>query len=147
MKEEIISFETAKLVEDLKFETEFHDQSITAFYVSSSCGEYPWQKKGALVYFKDHLDETCCPNHDVPYKYRILAPTQSLLQKWLREEHGIPVTVIHFPSYNDGGKSEYVEYRYSIIRDNEVWDEIMRHKTYEEALEKGLQEGLKLINN
>ena len=65
-------------------------------------------------------------------------PTQSLVQKWLREVHNIHISVIC-----------------SVLRDK-YWSEIygqnttamesvLEYSTYEEALENALQESLKLI--
>lgn len=79
-------------------------------------------------------------------KIEIITPTQSLLQKWLREKHKINIDIrteykrqtyyhidVVVKSVNDFGaetKSIFEEFNF---------------KTYEEALEKGLQESLKLI--
>ena len=68
-------------------------------------------------------------------------PTQSLLQKWLREEHGILVEV----QFNT------VTFGYRLFNPHETDDKLFSDWCYddmwdyEEALEKGLQEGLKLI--
>ena len=62
-------------------------------------------------------------------------PTQSLLQKWLRDEHDIIVEV----------HSQYMPnstYKYGVKVKHEFYDSF---DTYEEALEMGLKEGLKLI--
>lgn len=71
------------------------------------------------------------------------APTQSLLQKWLREVHDIFV----FVAYGEDGfivqtwkKDELEEAEYP------EFDSYTSQDTYEEALELGLQEALKLIN-
>lgn len=75
----------------------------------------------------------------VLYKDYCLAPTQSLLQKWLRDVHKIFVLILH------DGKSFY----YQIQRPE--WDncitnfELNTVFTYEEALENGLLEALKMI--
>lgn len=66
-------------------------------------------------------------------------PTQSLLQKWLREEHNLCVSVW----YDIGWKVEVI-----LIPDSEdVYDSIKTYDLYEEALEVGLQEALKLIKD
>lgn len=122
MKEKLIELETALLAQEKGFDIETYQLP----YMLE--GEHKG-RRGASVDCKNYVK--CC--------------TQSLLQKWLREIHNIPVTVLHFPKYDNKGISEYIEYRYSFIDDNEVWDEIHRHKTYEEALEIGLQEALKRI--
>jgi len=73
-------------------------------------------------------------------EYSISRPTQSLLAKWLREVHNIIVTPLPtktkwFFNIQWGG----VETNY------EDFDSDEYYSTYEEALEIGLQEGLKLI--
>lgn len=74
--------------------------------------------------------------------YPYIIATQSLLQKWLREKHNYCVLV---KIYDDA------KYYYEIvwIEDNEAHsqsDENGYFSTYEEALEEGLQNTLKLIS-
>lgn len=79
------------------------------------------------------------------------APTQSELQKWLRDEHTIDITVI--TNWKKGGRVYYVGLSY--VKDNEVWiwfssdtDKFkskIEYITYEEALEEGLLQALNLI--
>ena len=68
------------------------------------------------------------------------APTQSLLQKWLREEHNIDVAILpwkdHCVDVND--KHTYRPMIYKVKTFGE-------YATYEDALEVGLLEALKLI--
>lgn len=63
------------------------------------------------------------------------APTQSLLQRWLREVHEIDVNVL---PYNKNKKY----YEVWVEKSNITWSNF---STYEEALEVGLYESLKLI--
>ncbi len=93
----------------------------------------------------------------------VSAPTQSLLQKWLREKHNIVVT-INFTVIDDSEKAfvwiinQYVEEGIENTRKKDIqdfWKEYQSFsekrmswfETYEEALEKGLFEALNLINN
>lgn len=69
--------------------------------------------------------------NEEPFKQPAI-PTQALLQKWLREVHGIFVSVD-------------VNFNVKIYYKDELHNEIFNFNSYEEALEKGLQEGLKLI--
>lgn len=62
----------------------------------------------------------------------ISAPTQSLIQKWLREVHNIDVRVANKYRY------------YHLVKDQQYFDRTT-YDTYEQALEVGLLEGLKLI--
>lgn len=80
------------------------------------------------------------------FQYEYLAPTQALAARWLREEHRIVVDVSFIPPSTDGD-----DWRYFIGNMGDmVWigdyvssDEY--YGTYEQALEAGLQEALKLI--
>lgn len=78
------------------------------------------------------------------YKERVLdkcifAPTQSLLQKWLRDTHKI--NLYCYP-YKDHAADN---------NDSIMWKtnytETIEFNTYEEALDKGLIKALKLISN
>ena len=115
------------------------------------------------VYWKDvngdyELASYYDPVHDhIVCKYK--APTQTVLQKWLREIYSIYLYVEY--SYID---SSTWEFTYEIIHFPEElrnkkrnnWERVSSFqsaggsyvggfKTYEEALEKGLQESLKLV--
>ena len=67
-------------------------------------------------------------------------PTQSLLQRWLREKHELNIDIGNFGIYWEVAI-------YTIEENMEVIHESGGYNTYEEALELGLQKGLKLINN
>lgn len=94
------------------------------------------------------------PNHndgdfmfDV-YQDTISLPTQSLLQKWLRETHNIHITI---ESYHCLGNDKPFGLGIDAMFDG-VWDYVAypgdtNFDTYEDALEIGLIEGLKLIKN
>ena len=70
-------------------------------------------------------------------------PTQSLLQKWLREVHNIEV--ISWPHFKRLSYGCDV-YHYTTKNSNGFTTiELNPSKTYEDALELGLQEALKLI--
>lgn len=84
------------------------------------------------------------------------ACTQSLLQKWLREVHGIYVESYHDLKLNFQGVQYYTNWGF--IRNPEHdkifyggqragggYDEFNEWKTYEESLEYGLQQALKMI--
>lgn len=117
MKEELIDFETAKLAK----EKEFNVNTKTSYDLLT-------KSKLTLyyVYGHYHCNDTCA------------RPTQSLLQKWLREEHNIDIYVK--PSY--GGYYCSLEYDFSERSGSKILD---LETTYEEALEKGLFEALELI--
>ncbi|MFW5793603.1 MAG: hypothetical protein ACOCWC_04915 [Bacteroidota bacterium] len=67
--------------------------------------------------------------------------TQSLLQKWLREEHELHITIDYHKSVKYSCRiSDEVDQSLSYDLFGEVFP------TYEDALEAGLQKALKLIN-
>ena len=76
----------------------------------------------------------------VPDSKQIFAPTQSLLQKWLREVHEIFIFVNFY-----GKNIFWIEILNS--KGNMIYDKSQDkdYDSYEEALENGLLEGLKLI--
>ena len=119
MKEELITFETAKLAKEKGF-----------FY------------KG-LMYRKEG---TLSDNRGFLYNLNVYsASTQSILQKWLREKHNIMVTVsIPYEEFGFYAAEIWGENREDGIKILEI-DGMSVFKTYEEALEEGLQEALKLI--
>lgn len=126
MEEQLVSFEVAKLAK----EKGFHQYE----------GVYFFSKDGdkRIDYYKKNYNKA---------SILIAKPTQSLLQKWLREVHKIYVTAMPhednlFFKYNTRitDKSFHTGGTRLVQFDFEFGD-------YELALEKGLQEALKLINN
>ena len=110
MKEELITFETAKWAEDKG---------------------YPF----TYIYDEDFYRVPTTAPTGVPTG----VPTQSLLQKWLREKHNI-ILWVEF-----GYTKEWFSYYLNKYDDKIQLSTTLREATYEEALEKGLQEALKLI--
>jgi hypothetical protein len=123
MKEQLITFETAKLANEKGLET---------------TTERMYRQDGLL----GHSDFS----REITFR----APPQSLLQKWLREVHNINIFMSFKPNIKkwdfipysmDMNAKEYIKYNseYTKIHNERRFD------TYEEALEVGLQEALKLI--
>jgi len=164
MEEQLISFETAKLAKKKGFDIFsifWYDenplkrkmQAYGSSYATEDTNttysvEYPGDE-GMNDYIKED-------NKELIYS----APTQALLAKWLREVHNI-VIIIDFSLsnfYNNNKKSYFVDiYCLNInlgdrIKSKKVGYESPEkdHKlfdTYELAMESGLYESLKLINN
>lgn len=118
--ESLISFETAKLAKE--------------------CG---CELKGDYLYIGDR-DIDLILNIGTISKIYWHALTQSLLQKWLRKIHKIHIIVN--PTVTDNWTfalcnigNENIELNGEVIYDSTDYN------SYEEALEKGLQEALKLI--
>lgn len=129
MKEQLISFETAKLAKERGF-----DLAVNNYFIIMDDNIIEDNGDGDIEYI--------CLNHN-KYDNYYSRPTQSLLQKWLREVHNIHIEISVGNDIEYGviyGKAESPEW----IRDIEGIDVIF-YKTYEEALEAGLQEALKLI--
>ena len=139
MEDTLISFETAKLAKEKEFlEISNYPLWFHSNGVEASDFEDLWNVKKS-EYFKHEC---------------ILRPTQSLLQKWLREVHNIYVESYHDLT-SDGTKIQfYTSWGFLQQKDkngnrnvNGWYDEYNDWKTYEEALEFGLQEGLKLLSD
>ncbi len=114
-KNELIAFDTANLAKEKGFGID------TMYYYGfdgqkCSSGEIlNWNKSQESIYS---------------------APSQTVLQKWLREEHKIFTYLI--PIYLDK-----IMFEFKILGQDNLY--INTYSSYEEALEVALQEGLKLI--
>jgi hypothetical protein len=134
MNEELITFETAKLAKEKGFNWNtihyFEEELITNVV-------------------REYQSETGQPGYADPYDWNLpdeynpdytnwSRPTQSLLQKWLREVHNIYIWVSPI-AVND--------YKYTILSGIFLkWEgEKFGLDTYESALEIALQKGLTLI--
>jgi len=122
MEEQLISFKTAKLAKNKGFR----------------------QHQGHLKMYRDedgYLFDNIGPAYDIE-GHCSYAPTQSLLQKWLREKHEMLIRPDHsyFPSFKDREWYCSVKFKY------DKWKRACKGRnSYEEALEHGLQKALKLI--
>lgn len=129
MTEAFVTLETAKLLKEKGFK-----EDVFTFY-EVDCVE------GDMI-----LSETYDESENFNEKNDCLsAPTQSLAQKWLRETKNIHICVYNCAcgygyeiSKADNG-THITSSVYEGPNDGGEWD------TYEEALETGLQEALKLI--
>ena len=132
-----VSFETAKLLKEMGF-----DKNTNEFYTTAG------KLTGVMYYDPTPNNKTIdtewfsvLEKESTAY---CTAPTQSLLQKWLREVHNITVWVE--PYTNGSSKCTFIWNR-GIL--NNIWIldtfSMKKHNTYEEALEAGLLEALKLI--
>lgn len=132
MEEKLVSFETAKLAEKKGFIIKCN----AAYIYRNEYHELPTYK-GVLT----HNQILLCD---------IYAPTQALLQKWLREVHGIHIQVYVMEKWKDGN-SMTIWFEVNLKTTNylnglsNVKCNMLQFDTYEEALEQGLFEALKLI--
>jgi len=129
MKEQLISFETAKLAK----EKEFFDKTSNGEIRISQQNVY--SPEGNLFSLEKAIFSSAFRLKDC---YN--APTQSLLQKWIREVHNINILIS--PS-----KTNYFIIMVYLDKHNnfQEYDLQNYYKTYEEALETGLLEALKII--
>lgn len=128
MEEQLISFETAKLAKEKGFPQNPYKIPYSYRY------EFTDNTGCVLSYSLFNPSSNICT-----------APTQSLLAKWLREEHNIHFEIKPIFDIKDNLKP----YHISVIKNPSGKDfeyEIVGSlDTYEETLEIGLQEALKLI--
>lgn len=147
MKETLITFETAELAKEKGFDIPVRN------YVALS-------DKSKSIYegFDDDYwgdNRIVNWNNGMPLKpfgEGLSIPTQSLLQKWLREVHRADITVI-----TDWIKGERVYYvGFSFVNPNneiDIWfsndneNRKVKYLSYEGALEIGLQEALKKMQS
>ena len=125
MEDTLITYGTAKLAKEKGFPQEPNKLKIPYY-------NYKGEFKGDV---KDWLRKYL-RKEDTSDVESVSAPTQSLLAKWLREEHNIHL--IAYKNINIDG------YDWCFITTDGITN-INSYKTYEEAYEIGLQEALKLI--
>lgn len=122
--EEICTYEVCKLAKEKGF-------NVQTFDWYDYTGNY---NKGFIPH---KLHE--CPRYKEYY-----APTQSLLQRWLREEKGVVIEVICLPTTRTSSKYEYKRHLFlgsdGHYLESEYGDEIF--DTYELALEDALKYAL-----
>lgn len=122
--EEICTYEVAKLAKEKGFDVQTFD-----WY------DYTGNYHKGFIPHKLHE----CPRYKEYY-----ASTQSLLQRWLREEKGIVIEVICLPTTRTSSKYEYKRHLFlgsdGHYLESEYGDEIF--DTYELALEDALKYAL-----
>ena len=126
MEDTRITFETAKLAKEKGFPQEPNKLKIPYY-------NYKGEFKGDVSDWRIRKYLRGEDTSDIEF---VSAPTQSLLTKWLREEHNIHL--IAYKNINIDG------YDWCYITTDGITN-INSYKTYEEAYEIGLQEALKLI--
>ncbi len=146
MTEELVTLETAKLLK----EKEFNEQTIFAYKNNGYLYQDPNRIK--LIYNSMPVLDLCkefysCVSCGPCYKcrkavYLTSAPSQSTAQKWLRETKNLHVEISYM--YENYWTYDILTIpRHDLIGLSDR--PIVRYNTYEEALEAGIQEALKLI--
>lgn len=128
MEEQLISFETAKLAKEKGF-----DEKVRAVF-------RVWHEVAQERKYQDRAYNYNGADWDGDKEQFYSRPTQSLLQKWLREKHELHLVVDH-------SKKGHYEVRLSDNSDNSISTELFGESfpSYEEALEAGLIVALKRI--
>lgn len=131
MEEKLISLETAKLAKEKGFDEE----------VSYAYNVARWRKDNDLIDLtSDNPWKYNSDPDNTDEDYLISAPTQSLLQKWLREIFNIHINITF---------GQEKRYMFSIV-DIENCELILEkgfYSNYEEALEDALLEALNQIKS
>lgn len=156
MEEELISFETAKLAKEkgfniavskyflsdgsLKVNFEDSDGNEREYYFDADSFRENRNKKDWVI-SEDGYECFGCKYDGKKYFYSYSAPTQSLLQRWLREVHNIHISMLHFWDFENDTES----YKANISQINNEVLHTDFHDSYELALEEGLKKALNLI--
>ncbi|MGO1758517.1 MAG: hypothetical protein ACTHY0_02220 [Mammaliicoccus vitulinus] len=165
MKEQLISFKTAKLAKEKGFNLPSHsyyfeDGEFEKFEINDTYGYYGDEYSVEMSEFYNNWNDDwktdkegnrcfgCDKNPEYLETYS--APTQAFLQRWLREEYGVQIDIksvltkngwkyrIRIRTEHIGLKKGKQIFKYE-FPDNPYFD------NYEEALEKGLYKSLELI--
>tara|TARA_R110000787_G_scaffold62446_2_gene141233 strand:- start:322 stop:798 length:477 start_codon:yes stop_codon:yes gene_type:complete len=157
MKDELVSFELAKLAKDKGFNEYcenafdvYKDKNISENIKDETAIEFFDGFVKDLHGYKNYRGADAKENYlhrrDISDDLWLLRPTQSLLQKWLREVHNIHLEVSYSKHWK-GYQQRYSDWRNRKENPITKRDSYTDSKTYEEALEKGLEQALKLIEN
>lgn len=129
IEESYVSFETAKLLKEAGFEA-----NLKTTYVEEEKDEWAFWESGTKRSDYNYFDDT------------IACPTQALAARWLREKHDTFVKMERVGNF-DGKKFRFY-WSYSLISVSTACLKSIsggRYDSYEEALEAGLQEAIKMV--
>ena len=136
MKDELVTFQTAKLAKEKGFT--FSDEQLEYAYGNGLNSYFMWHDGSHWACFSHFEFDTT--QHGYVDTDSIPAPQQSDLQRWLREKHNLLLIALPWRDHQCDVNDPYT-FRPMIVG-VKTWVE---YKTYEEALEVGLQEALKLL--
>lgn len=150
MREQLVTFRTSNLAKEKGFDeycTEGYNlkKELTTIDISSDSilgGKSVQYKNSKLPKYSIEANQRWHINNCA----NVTAPTQSLLQKWLREKH-----LYHFHIYYGRDRKWCLDIYYMDVDEDYATglmnqpNEFMNFDTYEEALEEGLYQALKLI--
>lgn len=133
IEESFVSFDTAKMLKEAGF-----DVPCRGVYVTDRTGYYEFRE-----YDNKQTTDDLCWDTDDGFQYEYLAPTQALAARWLREIHHYAVCVWfskdHEKWFYAHGNMDNIMFDTDYCISEYIYD------SYEEALEAGLQEAIKLI--
>jgi hypothetical protein len=127
MEEQIISFDTAVLVK----KAGFNELTSTCYRFNDSEDCYILVGENSPHYFNNQENEA-------GYVADIAAPTQSLLQRWLREVHNIHIEIVYIDQILKFQAEICLMNSNTIVADTKCG-------TYEQVLEEALKQALMLI--
>ena len=165
MKEQLISFETAKLAKEKDFNIlqhsyYFEDGEFKENSLKGTNGYYGEEYEFNLSEFNENWNDKWLTkktgdrcfgcSKQKGYLETFSAPTQSLLQRWLREVHNIVIVILPYIDCESKDVNWSLQYVLSDDLHNNRYfeiDESDSKNTYEEALEFGLQRALNYLTN
>ena len=126
MTEELVTLETAKLLKEKGFVWE--------------C-EHIIDRNKVITKYDLPQNMSCCTEiDDEPVEF--LCPTLYIAQKWLRETKNLHIEIFYM-------RGDYWVYGILTIPEHDIIElpnrPLVHYKSYEEVLEAGIEEGLKLI--
>lgn len=126
MTEELVTLETAKLLKDKGF--------------NWKC-EHLIDRNKVITKYNLPQSMSCCMEID-DESVEFLCPTLYIAQKWLRETKNLHIEIFYM-------RGDYWVYGILTIPEHDIIElpnrPLVHYKSYEEALEAGIQEALKLI--
>ena len=129
IEESYVSFDTAKMLKEAGFDVPCRD-----FFTIEGDGN-------VVI-----TEARSCRDHNSFEDCFISRPTQALAARWLREKHRIVVDVTFIPPSVDGNEWQYfIGEMDDIVWKGDFESSARKYSTYEEALEAGLKEAIKLI--
>ena len=123
IEEQFVSFDTAKMLKEAGF-----DVPCTSQYTEGKC---IWNVGYPYNFNQDEFGYS--------------RPTQALAARWLREVHHLNVYACFDYEKFDERKWFFTREHTMVNDDSAVYCSITNYKSYEEALEAGLQKAIKLI--
>jgi hypothetical protein len=131
MEDQLVLFDTAKLAKEKGFK-----EDCTHYYNNKT--------KSSKPFMHDDNPKVISVQDGTNLGLLTIAPTQSLLQKWLREKYDVIIIIDNLYDFHEEDDTYFYKiYNEKYVDKERELDDY--YLTYEEALEIGLQEALKMI--